>query len=536
MNTRRNILAGLILSVCIAAPVAAGALSIDDLQAQVKSLLARISAMQVQGGASTEPTPISVTAVPRICMLDFAGSLQFGSRGEGVRGLQEFLKNEGVLSAEATGYFGLQTQAALQKWQASQGVVSSGSARTSGWGVLGPATRARINARCGTANLISVSPSSGSAPLTVKVTSQVGDSGTYRPSIVDGQDTLIDFGDGSERQWVNCSGTLDDRYGTMCSVPQTYTHTYAQNGTYTVSLVKAGGMCMGGCPERLLGTAYVTVGGTANQQLDASPQSGAAPLTVQFSYTPSNDDSAQYYIEYGDGQGQLMDTRQIYCIRAPCISPKTAVHTYTASGDYTATVSRYIACLYSNPRCMIAQPAPLASVVIHVTGNTGTGNRAPVISSVSAPSTLAVNQTGTWTINAYDPENGQLTYNMWWGDENVYAPTMSGAAASRDFTQTTTFTHAYANAGTYTVTMTVRDAAGLQAQSSATVRVGSEGVACTMQYQPVCGRAPGCMNTCAPGMYCTMMCRLPEPQTYGNRCALNAAGAEYLYEGECRAN
>lgn len=60
--------------------------------------------------------------------------------------------------------------------------------------------------------------------------------------------------------------------------------------------------------------------------------------------------------------------------------------------------------------------------------------------------------------------------------------------------------------------------------------------ACTLQYQPVCGRPTGCANTCPPGQVCTLECRLHDPQTYGNRCQLDAAGAAYLYEGQCTQN
>jgi peptidoglycan hydrolase-like protein with peptidoglycan-binding domain len=429
----RKTLAILMVSASLALPVAAAALSIDDIQAQLRGLLSRITQLQASTAAVNPDSAdgvISVTAVPRICMLDFAGSLRFGSRGEAVRGLQEFLKSEGVLNAEATGYFGALTQAALQKWQASQGVVASGSAQTTGWGVFGPATRARVNARCGTANVVTAYPTSGTAPLTVTVISQVGDAGTIRPSAYDAQDTLIDFGDGSERQWVNCTGKQDDRYGTLCDAPQKFAHTYTADGNYTITLLKAGGMCVGGCPERTLGTAYVTVG--AAQQtgnFDAAPHSGSAPLAVDFTYHPSSDGTGTYWIDYGDGSGEQMTVHQIQCIRAPCISPSVASHTYAAAGTYTATVTGYIACMHSNPRCMIAT-LPLATTTITVSGT----------------------------------------------------PT-----------------------------------------------------ACTMEYMPVCGRPAGCANTCPAGMYCTMICRLHDPVTYGNRCEMNAAGAEFISEGACSA-
>ena len=159
------------------------------------------------------------------------------------------------------------------------------------------------------------------------------------------------------------------------------------------------------------------------------------------------------------------------------------------------------------------------------------GNRPPTISSFSGPTTLAVNVAGTWTIQASDPENGSLRYSVTWGDEYRNFPPYASVAAQESFVQTTTFTHAYAASGTYTVTIIVRDASGLEARTSATVRVGSEPTFCTMQYDPVCGQPPE--PACRHSIPACMMPDFP-PQTYGNRCVLNNAGATFLYNGECR--
>lgn len=263
--------------------------------------------------------------------------------------------------------------------------------------------------------------------------------------------------------------------------------------------------------------------------LDANPSSGQAPLTVDFTYRPGSDDTAEYYIEFGDGNAQKMDRQQIYCIRAPCPSPSVAKHTYTERGTYTAVVTRYVACLYSNPRCMIAV-MPLAKATITVGGSSS--NHAPTISSFSGPTTLSINQTGTWTIQASDPDNQNLSYHITWGDENQ-SPMPTASMASDAFVQTTTFSHTYGTSGTYTISITVRDQSGLEAKTTTTVRVGSGGTVCTAQYDPVCGRPKGCMNTCPPGMYCTMMCQMYPAQTYGNRCQLDSENADYLHAGAC---
>jgi len=205
--------------------------------------------------------------------------------------------------------------------------------------------------------------------------------------------------------------------------------------------------------------------GTISQNFSASPTFGSAPLSVNFNYVPS-DDSAQYHIEFGDGQGQLMSVQQIYCIRAPCISPSLASHTYTSSGTYTASVSRYIACLYTNPRCMIVQPPPLGRVTITVTNGSTAG--APSISGIDGPTLITLGQQGTWSVRVSD-SSGYLSYSVRWGDEpqQIYAPTASAGAIQ----STGTFTHTYSSPGTFQPTFTVTNGNGQSASASVSVYV-----------------------------------------------------------------
>ncbi|HEY4516599.1 MAG TPA: peptidoglycan-binding domain-containing protein [Candidatus Paceibacterota bacterium] len=54
---------------------------------------------------------------------------------------------------------------------------------------------------------------------------------------------------------------------------------------------------------------------------------------------------------------------------------------------------------------------------------------------------------------------------------------------------------------------------------------------CTTEYAPVCGKT-GCATSCPLGETCEAIC---PPQTFSNRCKLNAARATFLYEGACTA-
>lgn len=74
-------------------------------------------------------------------------TLDLGQSGSQVTELQTYLATDTNVypSGLVTGYFGPLTQAGVQKFQIAQGIVSSGSPSTTGFGRVGPATMARIN-------------------------------------------------------------------------------------------------------------------------------------------------------------------------------------------------------------------------------------------------------------------------------------------------------------------------------------------------------------------------------------------------------
>lgn len=102
------------------------------------------------------------------------------------------------------------------------------------------------------------------------------------------------------------------------------------------------------------------------------------------------------------------------------------------------------------------------------------GNLPPVISGVLGPTTLKMGETGTWEAKASDPENGPLSYSVIWGDEPVYS-SVTGAPMmqKQEISQTASFTHSYAVAGTYNPTFTVTDNFGQSAKTSLSVNVGN---------------------------------------------------------------
>jgi len=152
-----------------------------------------------------------------------------------------------------------------------------------------------------------------------------------------------------------------------------------------------------------------------------------------------------------------------YLVRGVSLGSAIITATYTSGSDiYTAQMKAAV----------VSQTSP---------------NLPPVISGLKGPTTLKTGETGTWTVQASDPENGPLSYGIVWGDEASPVPSAgSPLPSNKDATQTATFTHVYGKTGTFTPTFTVTDDAGLSAKTSASVNVGDS--------TPSANRAPKITN------------------------------------------
>ncbi len=73
--------------------------------------------------------------------------LDFGETNTDVRNLQTFLASTPTIYPQGlvTGYFGLLTRSAVMNFQALYGIVSSGTAASTGYGRVGPSTLAKLN-------------------------------------------------------------------------------------------------------------------------------------------------------------------------------------------------------------------------------------------------------------------------------------------------------------------------------------------------------------------------------------------------------
>ncbi|OGG51962.1 hypothetical protein A3C18_02070 [Candidatus Kaiserbacteria bacterium RIFCSPHIGHO2_02_FULL_54_11b] len=201
--------------------------------------------------------------------------------------------------------------------------------------------------------------------------------------------------------------------------------------------------------------------------LQASPRTGVAPLTVTFTAKVPNSGGtgSTYTMDYGDGVQEVVQPLPGCDANNPlagkCEDKRTIQHTYTANGSYKATLT------HNTPGGCTPEAAaqgclgpPASSQVIGVaTLIVGpiTATEAPVIASISAPSTLRVGQTGTWHVNTRII-SGDTTFSVIWGDESVLQQIQ--AYASSTVQNHATFTHAYANAGTYTPRFTATNPKG----------------------------------------------------------------------------
>jgi peptidoglycan hydrolase-like protein with peptidoglycan-binding domain len=112
---------------------------IENAMQHIRATLERLSAMGV--------TPPGLSnALSRLQCIALHRNLQRGHQGDDVRNLQKKLIEDGDLEADNdTGFFGPKTEKALQKWQAKHGIVTAGTPGGTGFGAVGPRTRAKLS-------------------------------------------------------------------------------------------------------------------------------------------------------------------------------------------------------------------------------------------------------------------------------------------------------------------------------------------------------------------------------------------------------
>jgi peptidoglycan hydrolase-like protein with peptidoglycan-binding domain len=187
MPKLRSIGITLLVAGALALPVFASAQTVASLQQQLQALLAQLASLQQNTTASSSVAAGTTNAPsqqPIICPA-LVRTLSVGSTGTDVANLQGFLAQNPLIYPEGsvTAYFGRLTQDAVQRWQSAYHIVSSGTPATTGYGVVGPHTRAAIAASCVTSGGSSSAPLSSTQQALCPIASQPATlcAGTWSP-------------------------------------------------------------------------------------------------------------------------------------------------------------------------------------------------------------------------------------------------------------------------------------------------------------------------------------------------------------------
>ncbi|OGG74597.1 hypothetical protein A3A37_00760 [Candidatus Kaiserbacteria bacterium RIFCSPLOWO2_01_FULL_52_36] len=405
--------------------IAALLTQLNQLQQQIATLSASISNTTTSSSGSDtailapgEGTPgynhLACNAVTR--------RLYRGLNGADVMALQNFLIAEGLLaSGSVTGYYGVQTESAVQLWQSSHDIISSGDPETTGWGVLGPKTlMAMRQPDCsdtagdggtttgGTPN-VQASPPSGRAPLTVSFTitnsRSTADSGIYY---------TITFGDGQT-----------DRFPPI--TPFTLTHTYTSPGTYTATVTEreqcSAWECTG--PFTIVRSVVISVGGTSSTAAAVSGSVSGNTVNTTYKNLPSNS-----YIQLINQQtGSLQST-----VASGVSGSGTATASSVPSGTYLLRVKQY---------GVGVDPIIAESSSFTVGGTTSTSDSTPSASLSQSADTTASGDAYTVSWSSKNATSCKVTYTGPDGGATISSGPTSG---SQTFTTAT--------AGTYTGTNT----------------------------------------------------------------------------------
>lgn len=258
MQRTRYSIVGLLVAAALVTPLVSFAqtgIYSAEIQARIDAYMARIAELQAQlqrlrstQAASTTPSLPRVGVRHNICYI--VRTLAEGEENSDIRTLQEYLREQGLLNASATGYFGLLTRDALRRWQANNGIVSEGDAATTGWGRFGPRTRAFIARWCagniapgGFVPIGATSTTAGNLPPTISnftgpTTLTVGQTGTWTVTASDPEGGTLSY----HITWGEIATALNsllqlaglDNSGFVAT--STFTHSYSAAGLYPVAV------------------------------------------------------------------------------------------------------------------------------------------------------------------------------------------------------------------------------------------------------------------------------------------------------------
>ncbi len=217
--------------------------------------------------------------------------------------------------------------------------------------------------------------------------------------------------------------------------PNSASHTYADNGNYTIVSSATDEDGTYAAPNASVAVANVaptlTVTGTGTANV------GGLYTVNLGSSDPGADTISSWTINWGDGHTDIISGH-----------PSSASHTYADNGNYMIVSSA------TDEDGTYA--APNASVVVA---------NLPPTASISGPSTLMPGQSGTFTLGATDPSSADqaanFTFNIDWDGNGTVDQTVVAPAG-------TTVSHYFMTEGSDTVKVTATDKDGGQSATAST--------------------------------------------------------------------
>lgn len=438
----------------------ANAAQVAQLTAQIQTLLAQITALQAQAGtggttavytgttgASYVGSGVTSSACPLV-----GRALSLGSSGDDVTRLQQFLARDPSVYPEAqvSGFYGMLTQSAVERWQTKYNIVSSGTAATTGYGVVGPRTAAAISLQCSTmggatgttgagtqtpvGGFIQVTPISGNAPLSVTVNTTVNTT-----NACGGATYTLNYGDGTVPQ------TIIAQAGNCQQATQTFNHVYPYGGTFRVTLSAGSHQTYANVTVYGPGISTTQVSGQAiteglpAEAFNAGPSSGPAPLAVTFSGLVNSNDAgfvpggSADTLDFGDGT--------VASVALPSAAGGwlnyNILHTYTTPGGYRAV-------LFQGPE---GSSRVVGNQTVTVTSGSGSYTP-PTLTPDVGGNPLAASL-------SFNEASSCDQYQLSWGDGTspVSSGTVSGTVNCQTGAQTQQLSHTYTAAGSYTITL-----------------------------------------------------------------------------------
>ena len=404
----------------------------SDMQAKLTGLLQQLQALQQQI-ANTPSTSTSGGTC-----LQLGRPLSLDMSGADVSKLQQFLASDPSVYPEGkvTGYFGALTQAAVQRFQVKNNIVSSGTPSTTGYGKVGPRTIAAIASVCNgsfsggnsssdssndVGGIVKVTPLSGAAPL--RVTYQVTVNTTYSCAATI---YTLDFGDGSSQLVPSVAGVCQPQSVAI-------SHVYQYGGAYKVVLSTGDH------------STFTTVSVTGATQPNTQPLAQVAVKMSNMAFVPANlsvapgttvvwinNDTVQHTVTFNNGM-----------IDSGPINPGQSFSTlFTQSGVFP-----YYCKFHGAPNTGMIGTITVSGAAAAA----GTNTTATTTSSGYGPLTLtpggARQVTATFnTAGSCDP------YELDWGDNSTNSTRLQ-SSTSCTAGENLSLTHTYATPGTYTATL-----------------------------------------------------------------------------------